>query len=566
MDKNARYDSKIIDKQLLYYKLPERSRLYSLPPCNIGTLYVESLTSYISRLAYEHAVTTGDLIKGVIANKLNLSYLKDKYHNGAISIYTDKLCSYGKLSEDYISALENLTGRIDIVYTTLLPFKSILNYENVIKKHKEWCPRCLYEFENIDGVIYEPLIWQMKLIEHCPKHRSKLRDKCHNCNKKLFAMQKNYVVGFCYYCNVWLGEEIDNDMNLLGLEEKLMHELFLYVQSANFCALPVNIHKKINNLFKLLNIDNGEFGSLFGIKSRGAIIDWKKNRNNTSVSSLINFCINTSTSIVKIFLEGDFKGIEYLVSYNDLEELEEKNFNIRTDGKNNELNLIEIRNMLVDNLVKEMPLNLTQIEKTYKICRKTIKQHFPYLFHKTKEYYSKAISVEKMDRIKHDLIHSNLSVHAISSKHNVDSRVIIKNHPKEARERIEYTREQRISKKRAIGKLLQKIIIEEKDMELSMNQIAKKYGYQRATLLREFPDLCGEITERHRTYVENRKKNRKNKLFLSIYNCIIELHSEGVYPSTNKIQDRINNQNAFRGKAAMEYRKCILEELGYNIT
>jgi len=43
--------------------LPSRSRLYCLEPAGIGTPYVESLTSYITRLAATHHISPTTLIK-----------------------------------------------------------------------------------------------------------------------------------------------------------------------------------------------------------------------------------------------------------------------------------------------------------------------------------------------------------------------------------------------------------------------------------------------------------------------------------------------------------------------
>lgn len=39
--------------------LPSRSRLYRLAPIGLGTAYVESLTSYIIRLAEAHSLPVG---------------------------------------------------------------------------------------------------------------------------------------------------------------------------------------------------------------------------------------------------------------------------------------------------------------------------------------------------------------------------------------------------------------------------------------------------------------------------------------------------------------------------
>ena len=46
--------------------IPERSVLFSLEPINVGTPWVESLTSYIARLASAHAVFPGVLMNKVV--------------------------------------------------------------------------------------------------------------------------------------------------------------------------------------------------------------------------------------------------------------------------------------------------------------------------------------------------------------------------------------------------------------------------------------------------------------------------------------------------------------------
>ena len=42
--------------------IPERSHFYSLKPVGIGTPQVESLSSYVARLAEAHGVSVGDLV------------------------------------------------------------------------------------------------------------------------------------------------------------------------------------------------------------------------------------------------------------------------------------------------------------------------------------------------------------------------------------------------------------------------------------------------------------------------------------------------------------------------
>lgn len=47
--------------------IKERSILYNLPPIGIGTIYVESLSSYVIRLAEKHSVRTKILTSSKIS-------------------------------------------------------------------------------------------------------------------------------------------------------------------------------------------------------------------------------------------------------------------------------------------------------------------------------------------------------------------------------------------------------------------------------------------------------------------------------------------------------------------
>ncbi len=59
-----------------------RSVLYNIEPIGKGTSYIESLSSYIKRLAYVHYVTPGSLLHKVIVPKINKYYLSQISQNG----------------------------------------------------------------------------------------------------------------------------------------------------------------------------------------------------------------------------------------------------------------------------------------------------------------------------------------------------------------------------------------------------------------------------------------------------------------------------------------------------
>lgn len=89
-----------------------RSRLYGLCPKGIDTPFVESLLSYLIRLAEVHAVHLGDLLAYEIAPILEKQYLLNSIERGGNRFYDGArtINGIGKNAEDMITTLEYLTG------------------------------------------------------------------------------------------------------------------------------------------------------------------------------------------------------------------------------------------------------------------------------------------------------------------------------------------------------------------------------------------------------------------------------------------------------------------------
>src|ERR1700683_189509 len=65
--------------------LPARTRLFNLEPIGLGTPYVESITSYISRLAGEHHVAPWVIVSRDIAPRMSRKTLAEP--NGHTDFY-----------------------------------------------------------------------------------------------------------------------------------------------------------------------------------------------------------------------------------------------------------------------------------------------------------------------------------------------------------------------------------------------------------------------------------------------------------------------------------------------
>jgi TniQ len=181
--------------------IPPRSRLYPLEPIGIGTFLVERLSGYLIRLAKEHAVNPGALIrelKGPRAAKrnpgddLNLNYFG--YGMNGMSAGTS----------NWVQIVQTATTRSDLYCLTLLPFRHVLARPGFVTKRR-WCPICYEEWRVNSQTIYEPLIWTLRSVRDCPAHQLGLKSICPKCGRALPLLGFFSEAGYCDHCLSWLG-------------------------------------------------------------------------------------------------------------------------------------------------------------------------------------------------------------------------------------------------------------------------------------------------------------------------------------------------------------------------
>ncbi|MGG0720134.1 TniQ family protein, partial [Robertmurraya massiliosenegalensis] len=196
------------DRQFKYL-LSNRTVLYDLEPVGIGTAYIESLTSYITRLSAEHNVKLSSLLRNVIAPKIEINYLQNQLLQGSVISKYYLLNGISESSVEFSSTINKLTGRADIQYLTMNNWTGIFS-KNITSHKRRWCPECLNQFKKDSKEIYEPLIWYISDIKKCDLHNTSFQEECPKCSKVLPLMHSNLIMGYCQYCHAWLGEGINN--------------------------------------------------------------------------------------------------------------------------------------------------------------------------------------------------------------------------------------------------------------------------------------------------------------------------------------------------------------------
>jgi hypothetical protein len=192
--------------------VPSRSRLFNLNPIGVGTPMVECLTSYFSRLAEAHWLSPGVLnqyelmLRG--AGARNMFSCKT---NGRGRSYTSGINGKDSVAANFVSVLGNLTGRGDLKYLTMIPWKPVLTSKFLMRNVAAWCPDCLIGWGESGQPVYVPLLWTLEVVKFCPYHRHPLRLTCPHCKLPQGLLGQRSLVGFCARCRRSLASDSGED-------------------------------------------------------------------------------------------------------------------------------------------------------------------------------------------------------------------------------------------------------------------------------------------------------------------------------------------------------------------
>ncbi|HEY6411479.1 MAG TPA: TniQ family protein, partial [Ktedonobacteraceae bacterium] len=162
------------DGELTETKL--HGRLYYIEPIVVGDPMVESLTSYVTRLADAHSISPRTLIKNEIAPLLRKTslYQGGRLMSGHLNTYLKQshtLNGTTLWAADMVEVLEQLTGRHDLRFLTMLSWKHVISTQKLLRWSRAWCPMCYEQWQEMNQIVYEPLLWSLDVMSVCHIHR-----------------------------------------------------------------------------------------------------------------------------------------------------------------------------------------------------------------------------------------------------------------------------------------------------------------------------------------------------------------------------------------------------------
>lgn len=145
--------------------------LISLQPIRHPELGVESFASFLRRLADVYDVSLHQLLRYLCESR-EVSELVGEGPFRLSAGAPDVLNGYADLGRKFIRRVEAATGVQRVGATTLQRIGPALAKNSVLAMAKErrYCPLCLIEMKNTDGVIWEPLHWSLSTLACCVVH------------------------------------------------------------------------------------------------------------------------------------------------------------------------------------------------------------------------------------------------------------------------------------------------------------------------------------------------------------------------------------------------------------
>jgi transcriptional regulator with XRE-family HTH domain len=279
--------------------------LLPVEPFGVGSALVESLTSYIARLAAAHAVRVSDLagygLAPCAAEESPIVSGRARHYRAGSGFHPGTHAING-LAEDarrWIAATETATGRTGLKYLTLTPFQSVFTKQGLFRKSQAWCPVCFDHWRQNQQTIYLPLLWHLRAVNACAIHRNPLREVCPHCCLSFGPLYANAKPGFCSRCHKWLGKS--------GTSEDCPGDdlLLAHVIGETLAIMPQLAEEMLpdilrDNLVRLVAESAGgstkAFSELTGIASSGMVGRWLSGEQVPRTDLLFRICFRLGIS------------------------------------------------------------------------------------------------------------------------------------------------------------------------------------------------------------------------------------------------------------------------------
>lgn len=398
---------------------PTHSRLYALEPLRMGTLHVESLTSYMARLAEAHSVSLRSLVKQELLPLLKREYLSNSSFHCLDSFWVEAaraLNGTGVLAKDWARSLECLTLRRDLQFLTLLPWATVLTQQRLLRLTRAWCPDCFTEWQTAGQPIYEPLLWNVNTVSVCSRHQRSLLERCPypDCRATLSVLASHLRPGYCSKCSRWLGVA-DDPSPISWTSEQWRWQNWVAETVGELLThnMDLTITPHLGNIPDLITAAREQIadGSMQNLEkrlqlSRRTVNAWRSGKQIPQLESLLRLCYCCGISLYDLFTSQHFGRLHLgKLKIHSLPDIPNPTGNRRHRIP---MDLVSIRQSLENVLAQEEqpPPSMRTVAKHLNHSPRELREHFPELnraISKRRKDYYKVRREQKILQLKEEI-------------------------------------------------------------------------------------------------------------------------------------------------------------------
>lgn len=559
--------------------LPTRSRLYNMEPVGLRTGQVESLISYVARLAEAHTITLATLFGWEIAPLIDRKHIRRTISrsnkNAALAASFRPMAravnGTGITANDFVAALQKLTLREDLHCLTMLTWRHIISHRHLTRAWRAWCPSCYEEWHIRGEILYEPLLWSLEAVNACTRHQRCLRSQCQSCRKTLYLLTSRFRPGYCSVCDGWLGESLDKippaeeqiRSEDLGSQEWTIEQIGSLLAAASDTEAPPKtvISESISHCIEGAR---NEFAFARQLKlPQTSLNEWKRGESVPQLDKLLKVCLYAEVSLLD-FVLGEMP--ERSKNNNREERPEDCS---RAKGPRHFRRWTELEvdttRIALELLVQTTP-PLPMIEIARRVgraagslygkfpaqCREAVIRYEEYQKECRREFW------ERVGRNLEDAIEkkSPPSVEEVARNLGCSRTVLADHFPDLCTCLSKLYLGRRETRRSTIESALKEALNQNPPQHL--RNLAKRLKCSHTSIRSYFPEHCHQLAIRYSRYRNECSEQKRERLRREIRRVALKLFDEGIYPSVKKVSEYFSSPQYLRSnKTAL----AVLREL-----
>lgn len=499
------------------------SRLYHLEPIGVGTRYVESLTSYLTRLAQAHALRVRDVALHEIAPLLDQHYAPEFVHM-MFSRESHGLNGISSWSAIAIWALEKLTERHELSFLTMQVFGTVLAAGGLMRSVQAWCPQCYHGWRQTGQPIYQPLLWALQVNIICPVHRQPLQVQCPACQTTVPFLTSQSAVGYCPRCQGWLGSSTPTPSGATLSKTELEQVLWKVQTTGELLAvapyLTVPLSKERVAQAMAAYVESTPTESALGLTTRanlpqGCLRPYLKKTPTVRLDRWLDLCWRLELSPFHLLIDPETikPNIQNNIDWG-------QEMRAKFNEPSRSLERGEVQQILITLSTSDEipPPSLKEVARRVKQSTDALRQHFPDLCrmivkrYQTYQQASKLHTQRELEAILNTPKDPPPTLDEVAQQLGQPTPLLRCHFPELCCAIAERCRAYHDIEKQQLRGAVEAIVNADENPPPSVSEIAQRLKKPSSVLYNQYPDLCRILTDRQHAYTEAQKQRIRHEL------------------------------------------------------